>query len=134
VTNSFYVYHESGTSSVEFKYLAFLHYNVGCTVLVAEYAHMLLVAEGAAEAIKTLGKELERWGETYTHSRLVHTGVDTRREGLSRVRFINWVRWHFGPEGGFTFGHAPEIEVALAAKSRAPAKKRAAKSRVAADA
>jgi hypothetical protein len=132
--DSFYVYHESGTSRVEFKRLVFVHYNIGCTGLVAEYAHMLLVAEGTPEAIIALGKELEEWGETYGNGRLVHTGVNTRREGLSRVLFINWLQWHFAEDGTFTIGRPPEIERALEAPARKSSKQRVAKSLVAADA
>jgi hypothetical protein len=132
--DSFYAYHDAGTSRVEFKHLVFTHYNVKCTVLVAEYAHMLLVAEGAAEAIIALGKELEEWGETYGNGRLVHTGVNTRREGISRVRFINWVQWHFADDGTFTVGRRPEIERALEVPAPKSAKLRAAKPRVTADA
>jgi hypothetical protein len=110
---SFFAHHESGTTEIEFKYLGLLHYSIGCTTLVAECAHMLLVAEGTAEAVIALGKELSAWGETYGGGRLTHTGVDTKRAGLGR----------FTADGRFAVGRPPEIEAALEAGPSKPAKK-----------
>ncbi len=134
MSDRFFAHHESGTTEIEFKHLGLRHYNLGSTILVAECSHMLLVAEGTPEAIIALGKELSAWGETFGNGRLTHTGVNTRREGLSRVRLLNWVQWHFDSEWRFAVGRPPEIEAALASASPTPARKRKAKQTVNADA
>ncbi len=110
---NFDLHHDDGTSVVAFERLGLLHVNKGRTAMVAEYGQMLLVAEGEKDVVVQLCRELVNHGETYNAGRLVHTGADTRRQGLHRVRFLNWIPWHFNEKGVFTVGHPPEIAAAL---------------------
>ena len=91
-------------------------------------------AVGPVYKIIALGKELSAWGETYGGGRLTHTGVDTKRAGLGRVRLLNWVQWHFTADGRFAVGRPPEIEAALEAGPSKPAKKPHSRQSVGADA
>jgi hypothetical protein len=125
--DSFYVYHERGTSSLRFDDLTGLHVNNGCTALVGEYGVRMLVVEGTKEAVMVIWHEIDNRGETLVKSGggstyWEHTGIDTKREGLTRVRLATRTPWHFDDENAFRFGHEPDVAAACAATQERRAK------------